>query len=171
MARGIFVSTNIQGVPLSFVADVELENGMLIEMGDIVDEKNQIYEAVAPTGANPVFVVGDPAWSYDNSSVINMNEDEYFIPAGKTFRAYPLVKAPRKDRFTVADYGIENSATIAVGDEIGLTAGQFKPAVGGTTTAFEGKVVKVDPQGFAYFVGQAVDTSVLLVTIEVQNNG
>jgi hypothetical protein len=176
MAKGIFVSTNLKGKPLSFVSSVDLENGMLIEMGDIVSEKDQIYNAVAPTGTKAVYVIGDPAWSYDTSSVINQNEDEYVIKAGKVFRAYPLLATPgdRKDRFTVADYGINNGTTIAVGNYIGLTSGSYLPNNAGSSepsTAFIGKVVKVNTQGFTYWVGQSVDTRVKLVTIEVEKNG
>ena len=141
---------------------------MVLERGDIVSAaKNHVYNAVTPTGSEPIYVVGNPVKVYDNSSVINLNEEAYEIPAGQNFRVYPLAKG---DRFAVADYSIDGSA-IAVGDTIGLTAGSRLLAKGGTTTAFEGKVVKVDMQGAEYFVGQKVDTRINLITIEVIANG
>jgi len=174
MNYGIFVSTRIKDAPLSFVSDVDMENGMLVEMGPVVDgaAKYQVYTALPPSGEKPVYVVGDPAWSYDNSQVVNMNEDAFIIPAGTIFRVYPIssVSGNRPDRFEIADYSIDNSDDVAFGDVVGLTAGSFRPIIGGDTDAFEGKVVKVDKQGASFFVGKTVDNSVKLVTIEVIRN-
>jgi len=169
--KGIFVSTNIKGKCLSFVGTNELENGMLLEKGDLVTGETQVYNTALPTGDNTVYVAGDPAWSYDTSTVINQNENEYVIPAGKQFRVYPLEAG---DRFTVADYGITGGDTVAVGDYVGLTNGSALPTATGATeptTAFVGKVVNVVTKGFTYWVGQQVDNSVRLVTIEVVKNG
>lgn len=173
MAKGIFVSAKIKGTPMSFTSLVELENGMVIERGAVVTDKPLIYNAIAPTGTGEVYVVGDPAWSYDNSGKTNQNEDEYVIKAGKTFRAYPLDGKGNPDRFTVADYGIDNGGSIAVGGYVGSQAGSNKLLYSSTLPAsgFAGKVVEVKTQGCAYFVGQTVDTQVKLVTVEVVKNG
>ena len=168
MAKGIFVSTNIKGKNLSFVSTAERENGMLFEKGDVVTDSPLVYNAGIPTGTAAVYVSGNPAWNYDTSSVVNQNEDEYVIPAGKNFRVYPLAAG---DRFTVADYSITGAGSVAVGDTIGLTAGSTKLTVDGDTAVFKGEVVKVETQSYQFWVGQSADTRVKLVTIEVVKNG
>ena len=84
---GIFESTHITGRNFSFVSDIDLENGMLIHKGELVDGTKEVYRAVIPTAATvnnePVFVIGNPAWSYDQSSIINQNECNYLSQRGR----------------------------------------------------------------------------------------
>ena len=94
---GIFESTHITGRNFSFVSDIALENGMLVHKGELASDVQgtEVYRAVVPTAATltanePVYVIGNPAWNYDTSSIVNQNEDKYFIPARKIFRVYQL---------------------------------------------------------------------------------
>ena len=172
MAYGIFESTNINpGRNYSFVATVDLENGMLVHKGDLVAGSKDVYEAIIPTtasiNAEPVYVVGNPAWSYDSSSIINQNEEEYIIKAGKVFRVYNL-KAT--DKFAIADYGIDG--TPVVGQYVAPQNGSGKLAASASapSTAFVGKVIKIADMGYQYFVGQIVDQRTKKVIIEVVKN-
>ena len=174
MAKGIFESTNIRGKCLNFVADAELENGMLVQKGGLAAGKADVYQALLPAAATmasgPAYVVGDPAWSYDSSSIANQNEDEYAIPAGKVFRAYELAAG---DRFAVGDYGIDGGP-VAAGGFVGLQDGSGKPvfaAAEPSGSAFVGKVVSVRELGFKYDVGAPVDTRVKKACIEAIKNG
>jgi hypothetical protein len=173
MAYGIFESTNISGKNYSFVSAVDIENGTLLHKGDLVTGSKDVYQAIIPTTASiaantPVYVVGNPAWSYDTGSVVNQNEDAYIIKAGIVFRVYEL-KA--NDKFGIADYGIDG--TPAVGEYVGLQNASGKPvaAVSAPANGFVGKVIEITQMGFDYFVGVSVSTIVNKVRIEVVKNG
>ena len=172
MLKGIFESTHITGRNFFFISSVEMENGMLVHKGELVPGSKDVYEALIPTAATidiqPVYVVGNPAWNYDSSSMVNQNEDNYTIKAGTVFRVYSLNVA---DKFGIADYGIEG--TPIVGQFVGLQNGSAKPIASATEpdTAFVGKVIQEVDMGHEYFVGQAVDNRLKKIRIEVVKNG
>ena len=174
MKYGIFESTNIKGKCLSFIGAVDIENGSLVNKGELVTGSKDIYNAIVPTAATledePVYVVGNPAWDYDESSKTNQNEDAYIIKAGKPFRVYGLNKG---DKFGIADYGIDGG-TPEVGKFVGLQDGSGKPELSDTeptASAFVGEIVYIRNLGANYFVGQEVDTKVSKVVIRVIKNG
>ena len=113
MIKGIFESTHITGRNFFFVASVEMENGMLVHKGELIPGSKDVYEALIPTAATidtqPVYVVGNPAWNYDSSSMVNQNEDNYSIKAGTVFCVYSLNVT---DKFGIADYGIEGTPVV-----------------------------------------------------------
>ena len=173
---GIFESTLITGRNFSFVSDKDLENGMLVHRGDIVStiKGNEVYQAIVPTAASisrneRVYVIGNPAWSYDDSSIVNHNEDKYFIPAGKIFRVYSLNAS---DRFGIADYGIEGNP-VDVGDYIRLLADSTKPesATALPANGFAARVIEVRDMGHEYWVGQLIDQRTRMIRVEVVRNG
>ena len=173
---GTFESTHVTGRNFSFVSDRDLENGMLVHRGELVEEMqgNEVYRAVVPTAQSisanePVYVIGNPAWSYDTSSIVNQNEDQYYIPAGKVFRVYSLNVS---DKFGIADYGIEGG-DIAVGEFIGLLAGNAKPerSVAMPANGFAARVIDIRDMGHMYWVGQKVDQTSRKVRVEVVRNG
>jgi hypothetical protein len=172
MGKGIFESTNITGRNYFFVSTVDLENGMLVHKGGLIPGSKDVYEALIPTAgtisAEPVYAVGNPAWSYDSSSIVNQNEDNYIIKAGTVFRVYGLKPT---DKFGIADYGIDG--TPVVGQFVGLQAGSGKPvaAASAPSTAFVGKVIQEVDMGYEYFVGQIVDNRTKKIRIEVVKNG
>lgn len=173
---GIFESTHIKGRNFSFVSDIDLENGMLVHRGELVNDVKgtEVYRAVVPTAASltanePVYVIGNPAWNYDTSSIVNQNEDKYFIPAGKIFRVYQLNVS---DKFGIADYGVEG--TPAVGEYVGLEANSTRPVASATrptSGGFVGRVIEIRDMGFEYWVGQPVNQRTYKVRIEVVRNG
>jgi len=169
---GIFESTHITGRNFSFVSDVNLENGMLVHKGELVDATKEVYRAIIPTAgtleSEPVYVIGNPAWNYDTSSIVNQNECKYFIPAGKVFRVYSLNPT---DKFGVADYGIEGEPV--VGEYVSLAADSARLAASASlpATGFAGRVVQIVDMGFNYFVGVNVTQRTYKVRIEVVRNG
>ena len=170
---GVFESTLITGRNFSFInEDTDLENGMLVHKGDMVEGYTEVYEAVIPTAASisagePVYVIGNPAWNYDNSSTINQNENKYFIPAGKVFRVYQLNVT---DKFGISDYSIQG--TPAVGEYVGLATNSGFPVASATVPAngFVGKVIEIASLGFNYWVGQDLNMQAKRVRIEVIRN-
>jgi hypothetical protein len=169
MAYGIFDSTNIKGRNFSFVHTADIENGSLIAKGALVSGSKDVYNVALPTVDDEVFVVGNPAWDYDTSSTVNQNAENYIIKAGTIFRAYELLK---KDKFTIADYGI--TGTPAEGEFVATAAGAFKPVASTTKPTddgFIGQVVRIKEYGFLYEVGETIDQRLTKVTIEVLQNG
>jgi hypothetical protein len=154
------------------LASVELENGMLVHKGELVAGSKDVYEALIPTAttiaSEPVYVVGNPAWNYDTTSLVNQNEDEYTIKAGIVFRGYGLIVT---DKFGVADYGIDG--TPVVGEYVGAQAGSPKLKASATKPAgaFVGKVIQEVDMGHEYFMGQTVEKRKKKIRIEVIKNG
>lgn len=163
MAYGVVHTTNLSGCDCySFMnADSDIENGSLVTKGDLVEGERDIYQCAAPAtatlGTSPVFLVANPAWNYDDCSVINQNEDNYINKAGKPFRVYEL-KPNKRYRVSVGML----TGTVAAGSYVGLSNGSFKGAVttsAPTGSAFVGKIISIDSIGFDYAVGSAGITS------------
>lgn len=169
-------TTKVSGRCFDFVYDKDIENGSLIAKGELVDGERNIYEAKIPEVGDEVFLVANPAWSYDDEKTVNQNEDAFINVANKPFRAYGLV-AHNHDKFAVEDYGINASGAITVGDYVtvdGTTVkindvAKTKPTV---STGFIGRVVEIEDYGFAYCTGTAgnVGKTGKRVVIEVINN-
>lgn len=149
-------TTNISGRCFSFIFDEDIENGSLVAMGSLVEGTNDLYNAVIPKAGDKVFLVANPAWSYDDCRRVNQNEDNYIIKANTPFRVYELKEL---DKFGVQDYGISNNSSLAKDDYItvdGTTivakdAGTAKP---GATTGFIGIVETIEDYGVEFCTGQ-----------------
>lgn len=171
-------TTKVSGRCFDFIADVDIENGSLIAMGDLVDGERNIYKAKTPAAGDEVFLVANPAWSYDDSRTVNQNEDNFINKADKPFRAYGLL-AINHDKFGVEDYGITVNAgsEITVGDYVTVDGTTTKIKDVGTTApaatyGFVGQVVEIEDYGFAYCTGTAgnVGTVGKKVIIQVIKN-
>ena len=180
---GVAESTNITGKPMSFVYGANIENGSVVKKGDIMEGEREIYAAGIPAKGDEVFFVANPAWSYENGT-IKQTEDQYINKANKPFRVYTLL-ADNHDRFGVLDYGItpviENDEEVlpAVGDYIGVDTTTVKlKNLGATapndaaTRGFIGKIVDIATYGCAIPTGTAgtISTVAKMVVIEVIKN-
>lgn len=191
-------TTNMWGAKcLSFQATSDIENGMLVAKGDLVTGETDIYTAAVPTTADEVYLVANPAWSYDDSSATSQNEENFINKAGVPFRVYQLKKDNKfkiySTAITPATSGSGESATetpVAVGQYITVDGTTNKPKAVATkpTSGFVGKVIAIEEIGFPYCVGSlgqnvvigsgdtavtmghSVDTRVTKVTIEVIKN-
>lgn len=170
-------TTKVSGRCFDFIYNKDIENGSLIAKGDLIDGERNIYEAKIPEVGDEVFLVANPAWSYDDARIVNQNEDAYINVANKPFRAYGLV-AHNHDKFAVEDYGINAASTIAVDDYVTVDGTTVKikdvadSAPTDSTTGFIGKVVEIEDYGFAYCTGTAgnVGKTGKRVVIEVIKN-
>ena len=168
-------TTKVSGRCFDFVFDKDIENGTLVAKGDLVDGERNIYKAKIPAKGDEVFLVANPAWSYNNNTVVDQNEENYINKADKPFRVYGLV-AHNHDKFGVEDYGITATGDIAVGDYVTVDGASEKIADVGVAApadaGFVGKVVEIETYGFAYCTGSAgnVGTSGKRVIIEVIKN-
>lgn len=167
-------TTNISGRCFSFVSDTDIENGSLVAMGELVEGTDGTYEGNVPAVGDKVFLVANPAWSYDDCRVVNQNEENYINVADVAYRVYELKEL---DKFTVEDYSIGNNTALAVGDYVtvdGATTvikdvGTSEPAA---TYGFVGQVEKITQYGFAFCTGTVgnVGSTGKQVTIRVIRN-
>lgn len=191
-------TTNMWGAKcLSFQATSDIENGMLVAKGDLVTGETDIYTASVPTTADEVYLVANPAWSYDDNRATDQNEENFINKAGVPFRVYQLKKDNKfkiySTAITPATSGSGESATetaVAVGQYITIDGATNKPkaVTAKPASGFVGKVIAVEEIGFPYCVGSlgqnvvigsgdtavtighSVDTRVTKVTIEVIKN-
>lgn len=190
-------TTNVWGAKcLSFQATSDIENGMLVAKGDLITGETDIYTAAVPTTSDEVYLVANPAWSYNDNRATDQNEENYINKAGVPFRGYQLKKDNKFKTYSTAitpiTSGSDESTTtaVAVGQYITVDGTTNKPKAVSTkpTSGFIGKVIAVEEIGFPYCVGSlgqnvvigsgdtvvtmgySVDTRVTKVTIEVINN-
>lgn len=187
MAYNVVETTNMYGSKcLSFQATADVENGFLVAKGDLVTGEKEIYKAEIPTTSDEVYLVANPAWSYNDNSVVDQNEENFINKAGIAFRGYQLKK---DNKFKVYSTGITAEKDLAVGQYITVDGTTYKPKAVDSKpeTGFVGKIVGIEEMGFPYCVGSlgklvnvgsapevsmgyAVDTRVTKVTIEVIKN-
>lgn len=190
MAYNVVETTNMYGSKcLSFQANEDIENGFLVAKGDLVTGEKEIYKAEIPTDSDEVYLVANPAWSYNGNSAVDQNEDNFINKTDIAFRGYQLKK---DNKFKVYSTGVEpisGEKPLAVGQYITVGDSTYKPKAveSKPETGFIGKIVDIEEMGFPYCVGSlgklvnigskpknsmgyAVDTRVTKVTIEVIKN-
>ena len=136
-------TTLVDGARLfSLQSTKDVQNGAIVGKGELVTGEREIYNALDDVTGG-MYLVANPAWSYDDNRLVNQNEENFINKAGIAYRVYRLEKDMK---FKVA--GIE--ATFAVGDEV-----KYDPTtetyVVGTDTGL--KVVAVEEVGFPYCIG------------------
>lgn len=120
----------------------DVQNGAIVGKGDLVTGEREIYNSLDDF-SNGMYLVLNPAWSYDDSSTINQNEENYINKAGVAYRAYRLEKDMKFKIYNI-------KATFAVGDEVTYDP-TTETYITGTDTGL--KVVAVEEIGFPYCIG------------------
>ena len=157
----------------SLQSTTDIQNGAIVGKGDLVTGEKSVYTALDDYAAG-MYLVANPAWSYNDSSVTDQNEENFINKAGIPFRVYEL----KKDRkFKIGN--VPSTVTLAVGDYVKFESGAYAKADSATSL----KVVDVEETGFPYCIGSAgvaitgdssneyghaIDTRVAKYTIEVQ---
>ena len=122
----------------------DLQNGAVVGKGDLVTGEREIYNALDDvTGGK--YLVANPAFSYDDSRLVNQNEENYINKKGIAFRAYRLEKDMKYKIYNVDE-------TFSVGDYVkyNATAGKYEKD---SSNASGLKVVAVEEVGFPYCIG------------------
>ena len=145
MSYMVVETTLVDGARLfSLQSTKDLQNGAVVGKGDLVTGEREIYNALDDvTGGK--YLVANPAWSYDDSRLVNQNEENYINKKGVAFRAYRLEKDMK--------YKISNiDETFSVGDYVkyNATAGKYEKD---SSNASGLKVVAVEEVGFPYCIG------------------
>ena len=136
-------TTLVDGARLfSLQSTKDVQNGAIVGKGELVTGEREIYNALDDVTGG-MYLVANPAWSYDDNRLVNQNEENFINKAGIAYRVYRLEKDMK---FKVA--GIE--ATFAVGDEVKYDTAT-ETYVAGTDTGL--KVVAVEEVGFPYCIG------------------
>ena len=148
MARNGYMVCETTFVPrsvcFSLQSESDVENGAIVGKGDLVEGETSVYEAEAAY-TDGMYLVANPAWSYDTSSVLNQNEENFINKAGVAFRAYRLEKDMK---YKV--YNVDAAAPFAVGDGLKFESGKYVKDDGGSPKL---KVVAVEDFGFPFCVG------------------
>ncbi len=159
----------------SFQYTDDVENGTFMHMGELLPDQKDIYNAVLPVTANlaskKAYFVANPAWIYDVTSRMDLNEDQFINEAERAFRVYDLRPL---DKITVCDYSIDHTADLAVGQYVQLQDGSGRltaTAIEPTGVAFYGQIVRVWVQGYNFAMGMGdVDQTTTKVMIRVIKN-
>ena len=106
--------------------------------------KREIYNAIDEV-TDGKYLVANPAFSYDDSRLVNQNEENYINKKGIAFRAYRLEKDMKYKIYNVDE-------TFSVGDYVkyNATAGKYEKD---SSNASGLKVVAVEEVGFPYCIG------------------
>ena len=145
MSYMVVETTLVDGARLfSLQSTKDLQNGAIVGKGDLVTGEREIYNALDDVVGGK-YLVANPAWSYDDSRLVNQNEENYINKKGVAFRAYRLEKDMK--------YKISNiDETFSVGDYVkyNATAGKYEKD---SSNASGLKVVAVEEVGFPYCIG------------------
>lgn len=145
MSYMVVETTLVDGARLfSLQSTKDLQNGAVVGKGDLVTGEREIYNAIDDVTSGK-YLVANPAWSYDDSRLVNQNEENYINKKGVAFRAYRLEKDMK--------YKISNiDETFSVGDYVkyNATAGKYEKD---SSNASGLKVVAVEEVGFPYCIG------------------
>ena len=145
MSYMVVETTLVDGARLfSLQSTKDLQNGAVVGKGDLVTGEREIYNAIDDvTGGK--YLVANPAFSYDDSRLVNQNEENYINKKGIAFRAYRLEKDMKYKIYNVDE-------TFSVGDYVkyNATAGKYEKD---SSNASGLKVVAVEEVGFPYCIG------------------
>ena len=145
MSYMVVETTLVDGARLfSLQATKDIQNGAIVGKGDLVTGEREIYNAIDDvTGGK--YLVANPAFSYDDSRLVNQNEENYINKKGIAFRAYRLEKDMKYKIYNVDE-------TFSVGDYVkyNATAGKYEKD---SSNASGLKVVAVEEVGFPYCIG------------------
>ena len=145
MSYMVVETTLVDGARLfSLQSTKDLQNGAVVGKGDLVTGEREIYNALDDV-ADGKYLVANPACNYDDSRLVNQNEENYINKKGIAFRAYRLEKDMKYKIYNVDE-------TFSVGDYVkyNATAGKYEKD---SSNASGLKVVAVEEVGFPYCIG------------------
>ena len=145
MSYMVVETTLVDGARLfSLQSTKDLQNGAVVGKGDLVTGEREIYNGIDEV-TDGKYLVANPAWSYDDSRLVNQNEENYINKKGIAFRAYRLEKDMKYKIYNVDE-------TFSVGDYVkyNATAGKYEKD---SSNASGLKVVAVEEVGFPYCIG------------------
>lgn len=106
MAQTKYGSVRLDKVKSVYVGNIHsvvyedgiLENGMVVEVGDLKDGERELHEVVLPTEGSPIALIAMSEVNYDESHPNMKSIQSFYIPEGLAARAYEL---QREDIFSI----------------------------------------------------------------------
>lgn len=148
MARNGYMVCETTFVPrsvcFSLQADKDIENGAIVGKGDLVEGEMSVYTALDDY-SDGIYLVANPAWSYDTSRMVNQNEENFINKAGIAFRVYRLEKDMK---YKV--YNLDLGTPFVAGDHVKFEDGKYVKDDGATSPLV---VERVEEVGFPFCVG------------------
>ena len=149
MVHTVFSSTNMASTKyveriFDCICDTDIDNGTFGYMGELVDRN--MYKFVKGTKAGEKVLVADqPAWSEDESSVLNQRRNRFFIPAGTPFRAR-VVKVNDEFGITIEGISADTQEVVSgqkdfMANDVFLTVGDDGKLVASTSST-EGAIME-----------------------------
>lgn len=126
--------------------DKDIQNGAIVGKGELVKGERSIYKAVEASEKNGYYLVANPAWSYDDSTVTAQNEENFTNVKGVPFRAYELKK---DKKFKLGNMPADPA--LNKDDYIKYDFSTGKYAKGANNDGL--KIVEVEDHGFPYCIG------------------
>lgn len=142
----------------SLISDVDVENGHIGYVGDMVEDVEGIetHEFLAPSAAlinkDKVVLVANPEWDYDECRRSNQALDNFINEAERPFRGYDLMA---HDMYAVTAGGIDTTGE-EEGEEVEIEIGKYVIAQAGKTTL---KMVDKDGVAGQGFYGKIVGSA------------
>lgn len=138
-------STNLTNARIfSLQSTKEIQNGAIVGKGDLVTGETQIYNALDDY-TDGMYLVLNPAWSYDDCKMVNQNEENYINNASVPFRAYRLEKDMKYKIYNINE-------KFEVGDTVKYDATTSKYT---KDTDGKLKVVAIEEIGFPFCIGSS----------------
>ncbi len=135
-------TTNLTGsVCFSMQSEEDTQNGAIVGKGDLISNEDSIYAAL-PDYTGGMYLVANPAWNYDDTRLVNQNEENYINKKNIPFRTYRLEKDMK---FKIGNVETE----LEIGDFVEYKDGAYAKAAGESPL----KVVNAEETGFPFFVG------------------
>ena len=167
MAYGVVHTTNIKGICVSLVDSAnDRENGEIVyTVGELEAAPSEVAKVGAGDG-EIACLVANPAWDYNESSILNQNEDRFINVKGLPFRAYQLSVG---DIFCLNDAAIEDDIDdLEVGDTLGAQDGKLDSAVSAGVVV---KVLEIVTKGHSIDPASGAITPQKMVLVRVESIG
>ena len=128
----------------------DIPNGAIVGKGELINGETQVYKASLDDYSNGMFLVANPAWTYENYTSEYLNEENFINKKGVPFRVYEL-KVNKK--YKVANISIDGA--IAKNDFVEFTSeGKYKKT-DSHDKELNLKVTDIEDVGFPYCIGSA----------------
>lgn len=173
MSYMIVETTNLIGcVCYDLQSTADVQNGAVVGKGDLVAGEKSVYTALDDY-VDGMYLVANPAWSYNDNSATDQNEENFINKANTPFRVYELKK---DKKYKIGN--VPSTITFEKGDFVEFKNGAYAKA----TAATKLKVVDIEEFAFPYCIGSAgvvvtgdtsnvygsaIDTRVVKYTIQV----
>ena len=139
------VTASICGHLYHLKADVDIDNGSVVALGDFV--KGEVWKAKIPAKTDKVILINTSVVIYETYTKKCQEESNFFNEKGETMRGFEVRVT---DTFTLSEECFEENSTPAAGKYVSVDGIGYKLTVSDTAptdTAFVGYIYDIAPNG------------------------